>query len=81
MFLEIEAGLTVLAVVLAFAVPKLGWRWFEVVERSYGEVRRKAGVFAYFRRASSPWNAYRTIACAASCSTSCHGQIWLSVLV
>ena len=33
MFSEIEAGLTVLALMLAFTVPKLGSRWFEALER------------------------------------------------
>jgi len=38
MFLEIEAGLVVLAVALAFTVPKLGSRWFGALERSFGKL-------------------------------------------
>ena len=40
MFIAIEAGLTGLAVVLAFAAPKLGWRWFEAIESSFGKLAR-----------------------------------------
>ncbi len=36
MFIKIEAGLVVLAAVLAFAVPKLGSRGFEALERTSG---------------------------------------------
>ncbi len=38
MFLAIEAGLTVLALLLALTVPKLGARWFEAAERSLGKL-------------------------------------------
>jgi len=44
MFLEIEAGLCVLAVVLAFTVPKLGSRWFEALERSFGKLAQRRGL-------------------------------------
>ncbi|MCL5005774.1 MAG: hypothetical protein M1404_04510 [Acidobacteria bacterium] len=43
-FFEIEAGLTVLAVVLAFAVPTLGSRWFEALERRFGKLAEKRGL-------------------------------------
>jgi len=44
MFLEIEAGLCVLAVVLAFTVPNLGSRWFEALERSFGRLAQRRGL-------------------------------------
>ena len=44
MFLKIEAGLAVLAVVLAFTVPKLGSRWFEAIERSFGRLAQRRGL-------------------------------------
>ena len=44
MFLKIEAGLVVLALVLAFTVPNLGSRWFETLERSFGKLARRRGL-------------------------------------
>lgn len=44
MFLEIEAGLAVVALVLAFTVPNLGSRWFEVLERNFGKLARRRGL-------------------------------------
>src|SRR5690242_15912886 len=44
MFLEIEAGLAVLALVLALTVPNLGSRWFEKLERSFGKLARRRGL-------------------------------------
>ena len=44
MFLEIEAGLTILAVVLAFVAPKLGSSWFEALERSFGKLAERRGL-------------------------------------
>ncbi len=44
MFLAIEAGLTVLALVLALSVPKLGARWFEAIERRFGNLARRRGL-------------------------------------
>ncbi len=44
MFLKIEAALSVLALVLAFAVPKLGSRWFEAIERSFGKLAQRRGL-------------------------------------
>ncbi len=44
MFLAIEAGLTGLALVLALTVPNLGSRWFEAIERSFGNVAKKRGL-------------------------------------
>ena len=44
MFLAIEAGLTVLALALAFTVPKLGSRWFEALERNLGSLARQRGL-------------------------------------
>jgi len=41
MFLKIEAGLAALTLVLAFAVPKLGGRWFERLERILGNLARQ----------------------------------------
>ncbi len=41
MFLKIEAGLSVLALVLAFTVPNLGSRWFEALERNLGNLARQ----------------------------------------
>ena len=38
MFLKIEAGRVVLAVMLAFKVPRLGSRWFEALGRSFGKL-------------------------------------------
>jgi hypothetical protein len=38
MFLEIEAGLCVLAVGLAFTVAKLSSSWFEALERRFGRL-------------------------------------------
>jgi hypothetical protein len=43
-FLVIEAGLTVLALVLAFTVPTLGSRWFEAIERSFGKLAKRRGL-------------------------------------
>ena len=43
MFLEIEAGLAILALVLALTVPNVGSRWFEAVERSFGKLARQRG--------------------------------------
>jgi hypothetical protein len=44
MFLAIEAGLSVLALVLAFTVPNLGARWFEALERSFSNLARQRGL-------------------------------------
>ena len=44
MFLAIEAGLVLLALVLAFMVPNLGWRWFEAIERSFGKLAQRRGL-------------------------------------
>jgi hypothetical protein len=44
MLLAIEAGLCVLALVLAFTVPNLGSRWFEAIERSFGKLARRRGL-------------------------------------
>ena len=44
MFLAIEAGLVVVAVVLAFTVPNLGSRAFEAIERSFGRLARRRGL-------------------------------------
>ena len=44
MFSEIEAGLTVLALMLAFTVPKLGSRWFEALERGFGKLAERRGL-------------------------------------
>ncbi|HUZ47210.1 MAG TPA: hypothetical protein VMW54_11300 [Terriglobia bacterium] len=41
MFTAIEAGLVLLAVVLAFTVPKLGTRWFEALERGFGRLAER----------------------------------------
>jgi hypothetical protein len=41
MFLEIDVGLTILAVVLAFALPQLGSRFFEAIERSFGKLAKR----------------------------------------
>jgi hypothetical protein len=44
MFLAIEAGLVVLAVVLAFTIPNLGSRWFDALERNLGNLARQRGL-------------------------------------
>ena len=44
MYLEIESGLAVLALVLALTVPNLGARWFEAIERSFGNLARRRGL-------------------------------------
>ncbi len=44
MLLAIEAGLSVLALVLAFTVPNLGSRWFEALERNLGSLARQRGL-------------------------------------
>ena len=44
MVLAIEAGLSVLALVLALTVPKLGSRWFEALERNLGNLARQRGL-------------------------------------
>jgi len=44
MFLEIEAGLVLLALVLALTAPDLGSRWFEALERSFGKLARRRGL-------------------------------------
>jgi hypothetical protein len=44
MLLVIEAGLVVLALVLAFKVPNLGSRWFETLERNLGRLARRRGL-------------------------------------
>ena len=41
MVLAIETGLSVLALVLAFTVPNLGSRWFEALERNFGNLARQ----------------------------------------
>ncbi|HKT13078.1 MAG TPA: hypothetical protein VJW77_14750 [Terriglobia bacterium] len=40
MFLAIEAGLVVVALALAFTVPRLGSRWFGRLERVLGNLAR-----------------------------------------
>jgi hypothetical protein len=44
MALAIEAGLTVISLVLAFTVPKLGSRWFEALERNFGKLAKRRGL-------------------------------------
>jgi hypothetical protein len=44
MFLTIEAGLSVLALALAFTVPRLGSRWFEALERTFGKLAQRRGL-------------------------------------
>jgi hypothetical protein len=44
MGLAIEAGLAALALVLAFTVPNVGWRWFEALERNLGNLARQRGL-------------------------------------
>ncbi|MGA8186165.1 MAG: hypothetical protein WB819_21250, partial [Terriglobia bacterium] len=44
MILAIEAGLTVLALALAFTVPELGSRWFEALERNLSSLARQRGL-------------------------------------
>ena len=44
MVLAIEAALSVLALVLALKVPKLGSRWFEASERSFGRLAQRRGL-------------------------------------
>lgn len=44
MFLEINIGLSLLVVLLAFTVPKLGSRYFDAVERSFGKLAKKHGL-------------------------------------
>jgi len=44
MIFAIEAGLVVLALALAFTVPKLGSRWFEALERNLGNLARQRGL-------------------------------------
>jgi hypothetical protein len=41
MFLGIEVGLSILAVVLAFTIPNFGSRQFESVERSFGKLAKR----------------------------------------
>jgi len=41
MFLTIEGGLAVLVLVLALTVPNLGSRWFEALERTFGNLARQ----------------------------------------
>ncbi|HET9177512.1 MAG TPA: hypothetical protein VFQ24_04055 [Terriglobia bacterium] len=41
MFLAIEAGLIVLALALALTVPNLGSRWFDALERTFGNLARQ----------------------------------------
>jgi hypothetical protein len=41
MFLEIDIGLSILAVLLAFTLPKLGSRQFEAIERSFGRLAKR----------------------------------------
>jgi hypothetical protein len=40
-FLGIEGGLVLLAVALAFTIPKLGSRWFEALERGFGKLAER----------------------------------------
>lgn len=44
MFPTIEAGLVVVALALAVTAPKLGSRWFESLERFFGNRARKRGL-------------------------------------
>src|SRR5574337_1578566 len=44
MLLAVEAGLSVLALVLAFAAPNLGSRWFEAFEKSFGKLAQRGGL-------------------------------------
>jgi hypothetical protein len=44
MFLEIEAGLAIVGLALALAVPNLGSHWFEALERSFGKLARRHGL-------------------------------------
>ena len=46
-FLEIEAGLVILALALAFTAPSLDSRWFEVLERHFYflEWKRRCSAF------------------------------------
>jgi hypothetical protein len=44
MILAIEAGLVVLVLALALTVPKLGSRWFEALERTFGKLARRRGL-------------------------------------
>jgi hypothetical protein len=44
MFLAIEAGLSILVLVLAFTVPNLGARWFEAVEQSFSKLSQRRGL-------------------------------------
>jgi len=44
MFLEIEAGLVLLALVLALTAPQLGSRWLEALERSFGKLAKRRGL-------------------------------------
>ena len=44
MFLAIEFGLVVLAIGAAFLVPKLGAKWFEALERSFGKLAQRRGL-------------------------------------
>ncbi|HVA00409.1 MAG TPA: hypothetical protein VMV34_02020, partial [Terriglobia bacterium] len=44
MFTAIEAGLVLVAVVLAFSVPNLGSLWFEAVERGFSRLAERRGL-------------------------------------
>jgi hypothetical protein len=44
MFLKIEAGLAIVALVLGFTVPRLGSRWFEAIERIFGKLAQRRGL-------------------------------------
>jgi len=44
MFTAIEAGLVLLAVVLAFSVPNLGSRWFGALERNFSRLAERRGL-------------------------------------
>lgn len=44
MFLKIEAALSALVLVLAFAVPNLASPWFEAIEKSFGKLARRRGL-------------------------------------
>jgi hypothetical protein len=44
MFLAIEGGLAVLALVLAFAIPNLGSRWFNAIEWRLGRLAQRRGL-------------------------------------
>src|ERR1039457_1612806 len=42
--LVIEAGLTAIAIAVAFAWPRLGATWFSPIERAFGRLARRKGL-------------------------------------